>query len=329
MAAVASVMRGLALGLLLLLVAQSLPASAQSQVQIGIDVVSDGSGQANSNSVDACTPVSSGDSIHIDIYIRNVTDLIAWEAYLHFEEDKLAFVSADPKLFLQNEPGSKLLTLSEALPRGRHFIGAADSSAATESGSGVLARVTLKATASGLARVDLPTQDVDGDGQFEIGPILTTTGGSHPGDTNGDGVFDGPLAPALIAIDTSCSGAPTPGPDQGSDDQPPEPTTPTSGGGDSSSDDGDGSDDDGDGSVGDSVLGAASDGDSDGETSADDPDAATGGSSNGGGDDSGAAQDSSSGGLSDTLVIAIAVAGAAIVVGFVMFSLGRWRRRPN
>lgn len=345
MATVVSATGGLALSLLFLFVAQSVPASAQSQVQIGIDVVSNGS----ANSADTCTLVSSGDLIDIDIYVNNVTDLKAWEAYLHFEEDKLEFVSADPKVFLQSNP----LTVSEALPRGRHFIGATVKSAAAESGSGVLARVTLKATASGLAMVDLPTQDVDGDGQFEIGPLLTTTGGGHPGDTNGDGIFDGQLAPAFIAIDTSCSGAPTPAPDPGSDDDDQQPeATPPAGGGDDGSSDGGGSDsdsdgdgsgssggsgsgsgDDDDGSGGDAVLGASDGPSSDGGDGDSDGSADGGGSDGDSGDsDSGNAEgvpNETSGGLSDALVIAIAVAGAAIVAGIAMFGLRRWRRPAN
>ena len=288
MARVASVTGGLALGLLLFLAWQSFPASAQSEVQIGIEVVSGGSSATNVNSADACTPVSSGDSVDVNIYIRDVTDLIAWEAYLKFDEDRLAFVSADPKLFLQNEPGSKLLTLSEPLSKGRHFIGAADSSAAAESGSGVLARITLVATAAGIARVDLLTADVNGDGRLDIGPRLTSIGGGHPGDTNGDGVFDGPLVPAFIAIDTSCSGVPTPGPNEGSDtDVLPVAATPAPGGNGSGSDDGEGSS---------GGSGGGSDGDvSDGPTSGD-SDTESDGSNDGGSSDGGSSDGDGSGG---------------------------------
>jgi hypothetical protein len=326
-------MRGLALGLLLFFVWQSLSASAQSQVQIGIDVVSDGNGNLGVNSVDYCTSVSSGDSIDIDIYVRNVTELVAWEAYLHFQEDKLAFVSADPKLFLQNEPGSKLLTLSDPDAGGRHFIGAADSSAAAESGSGVLARVTLKATAPGLASLDLPTRDVDGDGQFEEGPRLTTRGGGHPGDTNGDGVFDGPVAPAFIAIDRSCSGVPAPAPDPRSDDDNPQPeaTTPASSGDDGGSgNNGSGSSADGNEPDGDSVLaGGGSNGSTGDEPPSDDNRTDSNGSADGGSGAAGAAQDGTSDGLSDALFIAIAVAGAAVVAGSAVFGLRRLWSRPN
>lgn len=333
MAHAAPALRGLAFGLLLFFVSHALAASAQSEVQIGIDVVSDGNGNASVNAVDSCTSVGTGDSIDIDIYVSNVTDLIAWEAYLHFDEDKLAFLSADPKLFLQNEPGSKLLTLSDPATGGRHFIGAADSSDAAESGSGVLARVTLKATAAGLASVDLPTRDVDGDGQFEDGPRLTARGGGHPGDTNGDGVFDGLLAPAFIAIDTSCSGVPAPAPDPGSEGSNPQPEASTpagsgdvdgSGTGNASSGNG------GNGSDGDPVAAdVAGDSDAGDGPSLDDGSTDSDGSADGGSGAAGAAQSETSGGLSDALVIAIVTAGAAIVTGFVMFGLRRWWRRPR
>ena len=131
--------------------------------------------------------------------------------------------------------------------------------------------------------------------------------------------------PAFIAIDTSCSEAPTPGPDEGSDtDVLPGAATPVGGSDGSGSDSGDGSN---------GGSGGGSDGDvSDGPTSGDGDTESGGGSGSSDGSsnddsdggDAGTAQDGTSGGLSDTLIVAIVVAGAAIIAGFVMFGLRRW-----
>lgn len=359
MARVASVTAGLALaiGLLAAIAVQSPTASAQSQVEVGFDVVSDGNGGTSISSVQNCTSVSQGDQFDVDIYVRNVEDLSSWETTVRFPSDKLQFIEADVKLFLQSQPGSKVLILANEISPGRHFLGATDMSFATESGAGVLGRMTLKATAPGLAQIDVQKEDVDGDGEFDFGTWLTASGGGHPGDTTGDGVYDGPAAPAFIAIDRSCSGVPTPGPDQGSGGSDPQPTATalsgsdndddpsgnggSSGGGSDNGDDpGSGGSSDGDSSNGE---GSGPDGeDTDGDGQPDDVGDGTGGGVGGGtgggagggitgGDSEGSGTNDSSGGgssggISTTLLIAIAVAGAAMLTGFVLFGIrSAWR----
>jgi hypothetical protein len=321
---VAWVLGGIALGLLI--AAQSQLAAAQSSVQVGIDVAGDGT--TGVSAIENCTSVSRGDTFDVDIYIQNVELLSAWQTYFSYAPDKLEWVSADPKLFLQTEPGSRLLTLSDPYPNGVHFLGAADSSAARESGSGILARVTLKATAPGVASVSLPHSDYDGDGQFEKGVKLTVQGGGHPGDTSGDAIYDDDIFPAYVAIDTSCSEAPTPGPGQ-----PPDPgdgqPSPTALSGSGNGDGGDGGNGDGDSvSVG---GGSGDDGDppsgDDGDNgSGDDSDGSAGDGDGENGGQGGNSADDGSDGLSTGLIIVLALLGAALITGIVLFAVrGFWR----
>jgi hypothetical protein len=127
-------------------------------------------------------------------------------------------VGRDVRQVIGRSPGSNVFDFSDPLPNatGLYRLAAADTGGpqAAESGSGVLAVLTIAARARGVSWSTIYKLDFDRDGRYDLGPRLTTTGGGHIADRDGDGIFDGPIASGQIAVDTSCADpAPTPGPD--------------------------------------------------------------------------------------------------------------------
>lgn len=190
----------------------SAPSSAQGPVRLAIDADPSGNTATSFGTVQRCVSVSQGETFQVDILVSDVEKLISWELYFTFDPQIVEVVDADPKMFLASAPGSSLTTLKVPLPRGRYFVGAADTKGTAESGSGVLARLTLRAKASGLSPADIPSLDVDGDGRVDMGPRLVAPGDTPIGDVTGDGAFDGEVLSAVIAVDQPCQGA-APGPD--------------------------------------------------------------------------------------------------------------------
>jgi len=128
---------------------------------------------------------------------------------------------------------SSLSVVSDPLPDGdgRFFLGAADHNRdASESGSGVLAQLTLKAIAAGVSEASVPQIDWFNTGTINAGPILEDRQQYMIGDVTGDQFFDGPTSHALVAVDQSCAAQtpipptvpptvpPSPPPQQGSED---------------------------------------------------------------------------------------------------------------
>lgn len=182
--------------------------TAQGLVELGADANISGNSATSIGTLDGCIGVSTGDTFDLDIFVSNVDELVAWELYLKFDPNVLEVMNADMNMFLASNPRSSLTVLSVPLSGGRYFLGAADTKD-PESGSGVLARVTMKAKAPGTSEAKFLYQDFDGDGDLDFGPRLTGVGGIAIGDSTGDGVYDDPAPKdALVAVDESCSNVP-------------------------------------------------------------------------------------------------------------------------
>ena len=185
--------------------------TAQSPVGFGADANPEGNSATALGTTQGCISVNSGDTFDMDIFVRDVESLVAWELYVAVDPAVLEFVDADMYMLLASNARSNLILESVPYSGGQHFLGAADSGRGVpESGSGVLARVTLHAKAGGLSPINVPSIDVDGDGDVDKGPRLTASGGIAVGDVTGDGVFDGPTYHAVIAVDQNCAAPPTP-----------------------------------------------------------------------------------------------------------------------
>jgi hypothetical protein len=199
----------MSLVLALAVVLAEAPAQAQQpETSIGIDADSSGNTDTALGTIDECVVIGEGESHEVDIFIQDVTDLLAWEAVLTFEPGVIEIVDEDVQLFMAANEGSAVQDVSGELPDsdGRYWVQAFDAAdpLAPDSGSGVLARVTVKGVGPGVSDLGLPVADLDGDGNPDEGPLLRDVDVNSIGDVNGDTLFDGPVTDARIAVDASC-----------------------------------------------------------------------------------------------------------------------------
>jgi hypothetical protein len=200
-----------------LFLASSLPAIpsrslAQGETTIGIDASSQGNAATSLGTIDSCISVATDHTFEVDVYVENVTDLLAWEAYVTYDHAIVQIIDRDVELF-QAGAGTAVVNVSDSVPfdADRPFrIGATNMSEppAGESGSGVLARLTLKAIASGDTPISIEPVDLNKDGQLksaeDIGPYLKDSAADLIGDADGNIFFDGPIVAAEIAVDEVC-----------------------------------------------------------------------------------------------------------------------------
>jgi hypothetical protein len=185
----------------------SVPTAGQEPITLGIDANSEGNGPLTLSTVDPCVSVSGGDTFDVDIYIRDVEELLAWQLYVEFDPAVLEVTGRDVEMFLAGNPGSSVLDVSGRVDDpGLYPVAAADTSdpPTPDSGSGVLFRLSMRAVGRGTSEIELIVRDVDGDGLADLGPLLRNVDGDVLGDTNGDTVFDGPIESAQVAVDTAC-----------------------------------------------------------------------------------------------------------------------------
>jgi len=175
---------------------------------IGIDADPTGNAATLLDTTDTCIAVVQGDSFQVDVIARDVTDLLAWEAYLSFDGNLLQVTDRNVQQFLASIPEGDVFDLSESVPDddGIYRVGAASISDRPQggSGSGVLARVSLQALGPGLATLSLAPVET------EVGTVeatLTAADGSRIGDSDDNGFYDGPAEGAKVAIDQSCPAA--------------------------------------------------------------------------------------------------------------------------
>jgi hypothetical protein len=152
--------------------------------------------------------VSTGDTFQVDVFVTDVTDLLAWETYFVYDMSVINVVSRDVMMFQAANAGSNVFDVSEGLPDidGHYRIAAVDLAdpPAPDSGSGVLAKLTLEAVGPGVSPLSLSPIDINEDGSIDLGPSLKNSEAESIGDLDSDGFFDGPIANAQIAVDTAC-----------------------------------------------------------------------------------------------------------------------------
>ncbi|MDP2949127.1 MAG: cohesin domain-containing protein [Chloroflexota bacterium] len=190
-------------------------ADAQGGLEVGVDANPSGNSATSLGSIESCISVRNGETFSVDIFVANVKDLLGWEAYFVYDPSILQVVGRNVRMFQASSPGSNLFDASEGLPDddGRYRLGAADIAEppSPDSGSGVLARLTLKALSAGVSSASLPLLDLTGDGRPDLGPIMTDVAGKAIADQDGDGFFDGASSQAWIAVDAPCPDKPPPG----------------------------------------------------------------------------------------------------------------------
>jgi hypothetical protein len=187
--------------------------AAQEGVTIGVDTDPTGNTATSLGPIDSCLSVSTGDTFQVDVFVSDVVDLLAWETYFVYDMSVINIDSRDVMMFQAANEGSNVFDVSEALPDidGQYGIATVDLAdpPAPDSGSGVLARLTLKAVGAGVSPLSLSGIDINGDGTIDLGPFLTNIEAESITDLNDDGFFDGPIANAEITVDGACpSGTP-------------------------------------------------------------------------------------------------------------------------
>ena len=184
-------------------------AVAQGEPAIGIDARPEANGPTSLGTADSCVSVASGESLDVDITIVDATELLAWEAYFKYEPRALRVTGVDVEMFQAANANSNVFDASDPLPDrdGLYRLTAADLGEpdAADSGSGVLARLTLEALLPGIHAISVDAIDLDEDGKPDIGPTLTDDSGDHPGDSDRDGFFDGAISNAEVAVDRNCA----------------------------------------------------------------------------------------------------------------------------
>jgi hypothetical protein len=184
--------------------------SAQEAVTIGLDVEPAGNTATSLGPIDPCISVSTGDTFEVDIFVTDVADLLAWETYFVYDMSIVNIASRDVAMFQAANSGSNVFDVSESLPDidSYYRIAGVDLAdpPAPDSGSGVLARLTLKAVGPGVSVLSLSPIDVNEDGKIDLGPSLKDAEAEPIGDLDGDGLFDGPIANAEVAVDGTCPG---------------------------------------------------------------------------------------------------------------------------
>ncbi|TET53069.1 MAG: hypothetical protein E3J64_04125, partial [Anaerolineales bacterium] len=141
--------------------------TAQTRSSIGVDADPAGNTATSLGPIDSCVSVSTGDTFDVDILITDVVDLLAWEVYFVYDGSIISIVDHDVQMFQAANEGSNIFDLSEVLPDldARYGLAAADLAQppAPDSGSGVLARLTLKAVGPGLSPASLTPIDINDD----------------------------------------------------------------------------------------------------------------------------------------------------------------------
>lgn len=202
-------------GLLLLAGALIASAAASGTAERGAKTVVAAPGPA-SLSIANCTEVDAGDAFDLEVLVHDVNGLAAWEVYFAYDPAILEVIDKDVRLFLAQRPNSNVFDFSDPVPNsdGLYRLGAADLGMGntTESGSGVLTRLTLRAKAKGVSPAAIYRGDVNGDTILDLGPTLTGPSGAHIDDADGNAIFDGPITSGQVAVDRRCV-EPPPTPD--------------------------------------------------------------------------------------------------------------------
>ena len=204
------VVGGAAIAALLVLLASGFarPTQAQQTTSLSIDALPQGNTAASVAEINACASAQEGDTFDVDLVIENVTDLLAWEIAVTYDPEVLEVRESEAEMFQAANEGSVVQDLSEATPDddGRYLFQAVDIAEpkAPDSGSGVLARLTLEARGSGTSELAIEKVDLDDDGAPDQGPLLRDVAGDIIGDDDGDTLFDGPVNGAEIRVGDLC-----------------------------------------------------------------------------------------------------------------------------
>ncbi|MEK7248458.1 MAG: thrombospondin type 3 repeat-containing protein, partial [Chloroflexota bacterium] len=220
------VARGTALTAVVILIAvltmltghqQSQKAEAVDPLTVGIDFKSASANASTYTStlpafekcVDVKTSVDSG-FFYFDVFVLNTTQLQAANIDLTFTSGKMSILQANGRQFFGtsttvNTYGTNIVdnglgTVNPGVSNGVFNVALLDTGSG-HTGSGVMVR--FKAQGNIIGGGSVVTLNLDLNPAVQHGVTLTDTVAAHPGDTNADGLFDGPYinSTGTIAID--------------------------------------------------------------------------------------------------------------------------------
>jgi hypothetical protein len=201
---------------------------ASPSVEIGVDTDISGNGATSLGTPQSSRTVNCGDTFEVDLFIKEVTDLLAWSLRLEYDPSVVRIVGQDVQMFQAANAGSDVRdrslgdpALDRGLGGGYYDVTGGDIAEPHEdfvdSGSGVLARLTLAAIGNGNSPVNPLSPDLFGWILTENGYQLASidvgsmsdaeveVGGSCV-DNDGDGIDDRvdncPLVPNVDQMNT-------------------------------------------------------------------------------------------------------------------------------
>lgn len=133
-------------------------------VIVSIDTITSGNGAEAVGPIDGCRAVSGGVTFEIDVVVENVSDLAGFQADLIYETSAgtsvLTIAEVDYDFLLASAPGAAVLDLGSDVPDsdGEFLLAAIVFSivrSVSVDGSGVLARLDIRADAPGLSELRL------------------------------------------------------------------------------------------------------------------------------------------------------------------------------
>lgn len=193
---------------------------ASPAVTIGVDADPSGNTATSLGAIEATQTVACGETFEMDLFIQDVADLLAWSLSLEYDSSVVRISGQDVQMFQAANAGSDVLDrslgdvgLAAGLGGGSYDILAADVAdpAAPDSGSGVLARLTVAAIGTGESPVvprapalwgsPLPTSISVGS---TFGAEVTVDGLCQDDDEDGidDHVDNCPLVPNFDQVNT-------------------------------------------------------------------------------------------------------------------------------
>jgi hypothetical protein len=181
-------------------------AAPGDNVSIGLDFNTTGTaanGVYNPLSLPAfetCREVAIGSQVSIDVFVKDVTILAAFESDILFDQTKIRAVSTNVNLFMGSQVGSSMSNDSTPLPEvledGLVELAARDDgSISGDTGYGVLGRLTFLGLAAGSSPVSIPSLDQNGDTILDTGALLRQADGNRINDPDADGFYNGPWTP--------------------------------------------------------------------------------------------------------------------------------------
>ena len=181
--------------------------ASQGTTSVGVDDDVAGNSATSLGQIDACASVAEAASFDVDVFVADIANLQGWQATVHYDPAVLQVAEVNVELFVAGTEAGRTLNLSDAVPDqdGAYNFVVVDVSpeSVAHSGSGALARLSLKAVGTGMSFLTL-SDVVFADPQANI-----------IGSVDSDEIFDGPTGYAQVWVGEPCPGAlpsPTPVP---------------------------------------------------------------------------------------------------------------------